>query len=281
MAADFNKPVTTDNYVDLLAMLRDNQAALARMFASGTSASNIPVGSVRFDSGKFQTWNGAAWDDVPVSIDGGGTGAQSAADARVALGANNAANLTTGVLGADRVPGLDAAKIISGTLTRDTSGNAATATYATSAGSAGNAATATKWATSRTISITGDASGTSGALDGSSNVSIPVVVANDSHSHTPSTVSGLVGWDQTWQDMSSSRESDTTYQNTTSRPITVNIIGNDGNQRDVQVSSNGTTWVRVGQVYSGRASTLSFIVPVGHYYRINGYTSLRGWAELR
>lgn len=142
MAADFNKPVMTDNYVDLLAMLRDNQEVLARMFASGTAASNIPVGSVKFDSGKFQTWNGSAWDDVPVSIDGGGTGAQSAADARVALGANNAANLTIGVMSADRVPGLDASKIISGTLTRDTSGNAATATYATSAGSAATASAA-------------------------------------------------------------------------------------------------------------------------------------------
>lgn len=129
MAADFNKPVTTDNYVDLLAMLRDNQEVLARMFASGTVATNIPNGSVRFDSGKFQTWNGSAWVDVPVSIDGGGTGAQSAADARVALGTNNAANLTTGVMSADRVPGLDASKIVSGTLTRDTTGVSAGAPW--------------------------------------------------------------------------------------------------------------------------------------------------------
>lgn len=139
MAADFNKPVTTDNYIDLLAMLRDNQEVLARMFATGTTATNIPVGSVRFGSGKFQTWSGSAWVDVPVSIDGGGTGAQSAEAARVALGADNAANLTEGVLDAARVPGLDAGKIVSGTLTRDTSGNAATATYATSAGSAESA----------------------------------------------------------------------------------------------------------------------------------------------
>lgn len=133
MAADFNSPVTTDSYVDILAMLRANQDVLARMFASGTLATNIPVDAVRFNSGKFQTWNGSAWVDVPVSLDGGGTGEQSAAAARVALGANNAANLTAGVMSADRVPGLDASKIVSGTLTRNTTGNAATATYATSA----------------------------------------------------------------------------------------------------------------------------------------------------
>ena len=140
MAADFNKPVTTDNYVDLLAMLRDNQEVLARMFASGTAASNIPNGSVRFDSGKFQTWNGSAWVDVPVSLDGGGTGVQSAAAARVALGTHDAANLTTGVMDSARVPGLDAAKIISGTLTLDTSGNAATADAAPWSGITGKPA---------------------------------------------------------------------------------------------------------------------------------------------
>lgn len=129
MAADFNKPVTTDNYADLLAMLRANQEVLARMFAGGITAANIPNGAVRFEAGKFQTWNGSWWVDVPVSVDGGGTGAQSALAARQALGTNDAANLTTGVMSADRVPGLDASKIVSGTLTRDTTGNAAGAPW--------------------------------------------------------------------------------------------------------------------------------------------------------
>ena len=139
MAADFNKPVLTDDYISILEQLRQNYEVLARMFATGTTTSNIPVGSVRFDSGKFQTWSGSVWVDVPLSLDGGGTGAQNAAAARVALGTNDAANLTEGTLDAARVPGLNAAKIVSGTLTQDTSGNAATATYATSAGSATSA----------------------------------------------------------------------------------------------------------------------------------------------
>jgi hypothetical protein len=46
----------------------------------------------------------------------------------------------------------------------------------------GNAATATKLATARTISLTGDATG-SASFDGSANATITVVVANDSHTH--------------------------------------------------------------------------------------------------
>lgn len=45
-------------------------------------------------------------------------------------------------------------------------------------GITGNAATATKWATGRTVSLTGDATGTSGTLDGTANVSISVTLAN-------------------------------------------------------------------------------------------------------
>lgn len=42
----------------------------------------------------------------------------------------------------------------------------------------GNAATATKWATGRTITTTGDATGTSGAFDGSANLSFALTLAN-------------------------------------------------------------------------------------------------------
>lgn len=49
----------------------------------------------------------------------------------------------------------------------------------------GNASTASKLATARTITLTGDASG-SASFDGSANISIPVVIANDSHTHATS-----------------------------------------------------------------------------------------------
>ncbi|CAM0063572.1 long tail fiber protein distal subunit [Vibrio phage F86] len=47
----------------------------------------------------------------------------------------------------------------------------------------GNASTSSRWATARTLSLTGDASG-SVSIDGSTNASINVVVADDSHLHT-------------------------------------------------------------------------------------------------
>ncbi len=46
----------------------------------------------------------------------------------------------------------------------------------------GNAATADRWRTARTLTLTGDASG-SVSMDGSGSVSLPVTVKNDSHTH--------------------------------------------------------------------------------------------------
>jgi hypothetical protein len=54
----------------------------------------------------------------------------------------------------------------------------------------GNADTATKLATARTISITGDVSGST-SFDGSGNVSITATVADDSHNHVIANVDGL------------------------------------------------------------------------------------------
>ena len=58
-------------------------------------------------------------------------------------------------------------------------------------GNADSATVATTLATGRTISLTGDVSGTSAAFDGSGNVSIAAVVANDSHTHTYSNLTGV------------------------------------------------------------------------------------------
>lgn len=54
----------------------------------------------------------------------------------------------------------------------------------------GNADTATKLATSRTITLTGDVTGSVG-FDGTANVSITATVGDDSHNHNISTVNGL------------------------------------------------------------------------------------------
>lgn len=70
------------------------------------------------------------------------------------------------------------ASSFTGNLTGDITGNANTANYATTAGStAGNAQTADALSTARTISLTGDVSG-SASFDGSSNVNIATTVNN-------------------------------------------------------------------------------------------------------
>ena len=84
--------------------------------------------------------------------------------------------------------------------TQDASGNVITSTYATKTeltnglagklGSTANAASASKWATARTITLAGDASG-SVSIDGSANKTLTVTVADDSHNHVISNVDGL------------------------------------------------------------------------------------------
>jgi len=56
----------------------------------------------------------------------------------------------------------------------------------------GNVATATAWATGRNIVLSGDVSGTSGSFDGSANATITTTVADDSHNHTSSTITGTL-----------------------------------------------------------------------------------------
>lgn len=81
--------------------------------------------------------------------------------------------------------GLNAANLASGTIP-----DARLSGTYTGVSITGNAATATKLATARTISLTGDVTG-SVAFDGSGNVSITATVADDSHNHTIANVDGL------------------------------------------------------------------------------------------
>lgn len=66
----------------------------------------------------------------------------------------------------------------------------AVANATTAASCSGNAATATKLATARTISLTGDVTG-SASFDGSGNAAITATVADDSHNHTIANVDSL------------------------------------------------------------------------------------------
>lgn len=92
-------------------------------------------------------------------------------------------------------------------------------------------------------------------------------------------VSVPIGVGQTWQDVSGSRAHSTSYQNTTGRPISVSLTV-DGSSRSIQVSVNNSTWITVAQSSSSKVS-MSFIVPINWYYRINGSITIDVWAELR
>lgn len=122
MAADFNKPVTTDPYADCLAELRDNDTALAVMLDPAVvTPANVPTSGIRWTSAdnKWQKYNGTSWGDLSalyaINISGNAGSATTAAAC-----SGNAATATTAAA---------------------CSGNAATATSA--AACSGNAATAT------------------------------------------------------------------------------------------------------------------------------------------
>lgn len=91
-----------------------------------------------------------------------------------------------------------------------------------------------------------------------------------------------LGWGQSWQDVLASRAVSTSYQNTTGRPIMVNVryVGASG-VVTFQISSNGTDWVTVSDNDTTPYGSHSSVVPNGHFYRINGSASISIWAELR
>jgi len=100
-------------------------------------------------------------------------------------------------------------------------------------------------------------------------------------------VANAIGWGQTWQNVSDSRSANTSYQNTTGKPIMVSISHTSSNVR-LQVSTNDSTWVDVGGMNGPSANdapSTSGIVPNNHYYRLGGGAGTVGtrrvWAELR
>ncbi|MCZ3202691.1 phage tail-collar fiber domain-containing protein [Acinetobacter baumannii] len=126
-----------------------------------------------------------------------------------------------------------------------------------------NAATATKLQTPRNIAISGAVSG-SANFDGSGNITI-VTTSNNA-----------IGVGQIWQDLIASRSSNTTYTNTTGKPIQVAVTTDfsisyfyiDGNQ--VSVTGDGNNNITATHV---------FIIPNGSTYSFSG--RLKKWWELR
>jgi hypothetical protein len=158
------------------------------------------------------------------------------------------------------------------------SGNAATATDASKLnGQAANYyATASALAAQKTdlaSTASGKGASTVGVQDSAGNLTATTVEA------ALAEIYGLLlGVGQAWQNVTANRVGNTSYQNTTGKPIQVFIQGTEGGVTNAQVSSNGTTWVDMGGLYGYGKS--SFIVPKGYYYRINA-TPFNLWTELR
>jgi hypothetical protein len=96
------------------------------------------------------------------------------------------------------------------------------------------------------------------------------------------TAMGSLGYGQTWQDVTGSRVTNTTYYNTTGRPIYVSVRTTAG------VSITNNLYVNNVVVFSASnaadstvAHTASAIVPPGSNYRQTHTGSIASWFELR
>jgi hypothetical protein len=94
-----------------------------------------------------------------------------------------------------------------------------------------------------------------------------------------------IGVGQTLQDATASRAVNTSYQNTTGRPISVTIKSTGGTTSEFQYSTNGTTWTEAhswrGGTGASELSAVTVIIPAGNYYRKTGNFNEVTWTELR
>jgi|SRR5690554_765731 len=89
-----------------------------------------------------------------------------------------------------------------------------------------------------------------------------------------------IGVGQSWVNVTSSRNSGTTYTNSTGRPIMVQITSQPTQYNNYQVYVGSVVVARIRHEEPIHTSNVSFIVPPGETYRttVNGITN---WAELR
>ncbi|HFG6966531.1 TPA: hypothetical protein ACGIKW_001701 [Acinetobacter baumannii] len=139
----------------------------------------------------------------------------------------------------------------------------------------GNAATATKLQIARNIALTGAISGAAN-FDGSGNISINTTSNN------------AIGIGQTWQDVKANRSLETTYLNSTGRPIQLCLTFPDTNSATMVIEAivDGVsifkhTYDAAGPNYG--SGFYSFIVPAGSTYKISASSAIQPlyWSELR
>lgn len=153
--ADWSKPTLSSLYTDFLTEVKARDTDNATQFASGTPT-NVPTNAIKWDTtaNRWKKWDGSAWVELTSGYD-----------------FNNAKVNGNQVLHAANYTDYAPTKTgtgASGSWSINVTGNAATATSATSAG---------KWTTARTQTLTGDVSGST-SVDGSANYSISTTLAN-------------------------------------------------------------------------------------------------------
>ena len=117
---------------------------------------------------------------------------------------------------------------------------------------------------------------TTGELDQDSPITQPLITKLRDNSQAVG-----FGTDKEWSNPT--RAHSTSYQNTTDAAMSVHIRGNTGAPSPVQVAtlSNFSDAIEVGYfTTSGSEQWCSFIVPIDHYYRVNGTTTISEWSEL-
>ena len=124
-----------------------------------------------------------------------------------------------------------------------------------------NAVSATKLQTARTINNV--------LFDGTSNIDLP-----------------LLGYGQTWQNVTGSRASGITYTNNTGKPIQVWLALNDTYGTGFSLIIGGVTIFSLNyDIPPNGFYPISFIVPIGNTYKVTWAgstdTQLVNWAELR
>lgn len=140
------------------------------------------------------------------------------------------------------------------------------------------------------VVISGDTSGTVTvtvpAVAGTNTATLPAATG------TVALTSDVIGISQTWQNLTASRAVNTTYTNSTGKPIMVIVTGTGtGTVAVLQATVGGVVVAActTTDYYSAIAATpmqqtLNFIVPNSTTYTITGQSgspSVQSWAELR
>lgn len=95
------------------------------------------------------------------------------------------------------------------------------------------------------------------------------------------TNSNAIGGGQTWQDVTSSRVKNTTYTNSTDRPITVMVCFAVTAAGAIEYFVNDVKIARNNPADVNDTVPVTFIVPSGSTYRVSTSSNLSVWSELR